>query len=640
MKNKEKLPIINTILFVMVLILIGAFFAYSSARIIDPTYYINSSGGYVDISDESFEGRFCQLGNEWEKWQMKLYSPEDFKHPETLEKISGLETPLYGTYRLILKCKPKLYLELVSYSVDYATRVFVNGEEVRNIGYVSADEKENVHNVRYMRLPLYSGDDGEIEIIYQYSNYMHNDGSFVPLTYIGSPEKIDEYVRGRALTSIMQSSGLIFLGFYFLLSAAFLLNPEYAALSICCFVIAFRNSFFFAQYLLDPNIDFILSYRLNTLVTSLVPAVSTFLFAVFYRKAVSKVYTAVGIGIYSVFSVLHFLVDSHDLVFLCHVCYYECAVVFAGVVVMIFIYFIKNKKFDIIDFATLTAMFLIFGYTLYESINTRSDSLINHFGKTPLGFLFCILLLALVINIRIWRRDIELREEQQKNEVLGQINSMNRDFLQNVAHELKTPLTVISGYAQLMEMQAERAGGQVNSPERLKTIRSEADRLGEIVTKLMDYTYGKTDKTAFSSVDCDELLNGAAAILRPVCLKKDNTFTAENCVTTTVYGNFELLLQVLINLCVNANKHTEKGLISVSTVDDGDFVRFVVSDTGNGIKPEDVEHIFERGYTKDGGTGLGLSICSDTIKLHGGRIELTKTGKDGTVFSFTVPKKN
>jgi signal transduction histidine kinase len=188
-----------------------------------------------------------------------------------------------------------------------------------------------------------------------------------------------------------------------------------------------------------------------------------------------------------------------------------------------------------------------------------------------------------------------------------------------------------------MELQAER-GQELKSPERLKTIRSEADRLGEIVTKLMDYTYGKQDKAAFTPIECSELLKRAGAILKPVCMKRSNEFITDEHSTGRLYGNFELLLQVIINLVVNASKHTENGRISVTTADEGAFTVFTVTDTGTGIAPEYVPHIFERGFTKDGGTGLGLAICSESIALHGGKIELVKTGPEGSVFAFTVPK--
>ena len=98
-------------------------------------------------------------------------------------------------------------------------------------------------------------------------------------------------------------------------------------------------------------------------------------------------------------------------------------------------------------------------------------------------------------------------------------------------------------------------------------------------------------------------------------------------------------MQVLINLIVNASRHTEEGRITVEAIDNVGAVEISVSDTGEGIAPEDVPHIFEKGYSTDDSRGLGLSICMDTVRLHGGTLELAETGKDGTTFRFTIPKE-
>ena len=99
------------------------------------------------------------------------------------------------------------------------------------------------------------------------------------------------------------------------------------------------------------------------------------------------------------------------------------------------------------------------------------------------------------------------------------------------------------------------------------------------------------------------------------------------------------LLQVLINLVVNASRHTQNGLIEVQAEDGGEAVVFWVRDNGEGIAPEAVPHIFEKGFTTTNGQGLGLAICSETVTLHGGTMELASTGPEGSCFRFTIPKE-
>ena len=287
----------------------------------------------------------------------------------------------------------------------------------------------------------------------------------------------------------------------------------------------------------------------------------------------------------------------------------------------------------------LAAMVLFIIMLVWEGVNSGSNSTINHFGVTPFAMVVCILILDIVINTRLTEQTSLLRETQQRNRLLGQVNEMNSDFLRTVAHEFKTPLTVISGYAQLMNRQLEKGSLAESAPERLKIIRQEADRLSEIVGQLMDYTYGKNRKTEMSEVYVSELFKIAGAVLKPVCAKRNNTLMFSGDSQCRVYGNSELLLQVLINLVVNANRHTENGTITVEARDCGEMAEFVVSDNGEGISPDIVTHIFEKGFTASNGQGLGLAICSDTVSMHGGTLSLRSTGPEGSSFCFTIPKE-
>ena len=152
---------------------------------------------------------------------------------------------------------------------------------------------------------------------------------------------------------------------------------------------------------------------------------------------------------------------------------------------------------------------------------------------------------------------------------------------------------------------------------------------------------GTLDQEAeFTAVDIPALFESAEAVLLPVCTKRGNTLAFSSTSRCRIHGNPELLLQVLINLVVNANRHTEKGMISVEAEDDGPAVALRVRDNGKGIAPEVLPHIFEKGFTTTEGRGLGLSICSETVALHGGTLEVESTGPEGSCFRFTIPKED
>ena len=597
--------------------------------------------GVLDVRETDFTAEVYHILNKWDYWPGVLLTPADIASPDAPQKETGsfIDDHL-GTWRVVILTEPETYLTLCSFSVDYGTRVFVDGREVRNIGFVSDDPAEAEPMVRYMTLPLYSGEDGRVEIVYQCSNFVHKEGGFIQNTLIGTPENIDEYRRGLTLWSLLLAGGLIFFSLYFLLGAAVRKSREYAALAFCCAVIAFRNHFFFGEYLMGAGYDFFLHYRLTVLDASLIPFSLLWLFSAFFpqvcgkRRRTSLILTAV----YAALTVCHFIIGTEQLVPLCWICCAVC-VLFLVIYVYRLIRHFRTERPTATDALTLTAVALLIVMLVYEGLNVGSNAAMNHFGVSPVAMVVCILILNTVINTRLMKQAVQLRETRLQNELLGKTNEMNRDFLRTVSHELKTPLTVISGYAQLMERQMEKGITSDAAPERLETIRQEADRLAEIVTRLMDYTYGYQREAEFSAVDVPTLFENAAAVLRPVCAKRGNTLTLSDAEGVRVHGSFELLLQVLINLVVNASRHTQNGEIRVEAEDLGLFEAFRVRDNGEGISPEAVPHIFEKGFTTTNGQGLGLAICSETVSLHGGTMELESTGPEGSCFRFTIPKE-
>lgn len=626
---------------VLALLLLVGFLLFCRGRVQTQFPVLEPVDGVLDAREVDFDGGVYHILNRWDYWPGQLLTPAEFSSSDAPQKDNDAEIDdELGTWRLELLTEPETYLSICSFSIDYGTRVFVNGREVRNVGFVSDDPDKAVPMVRYMTLPLCSGADGRVEIVYQYSNFIHNDGGFIQNTLLSTPENIDEYQRGLTLWSLLLSGGLMFFAFYFLLGAAFQKSVEFAALAFCCVVMALRNQFFFGEHLLGAGFDFCLYYRLVILDTSCIPFSSLFLVASFFPQARGKrsrtilVFTAV----FAVLTVCHFLVGTKSLPLLCQICFFVCAP-FLGLFVYRLVRHFKQERITPLDALTLAALALLIVMLIWEGLNSGSNSAVNHFGVTPLAMVICILLLNVVINTRIQTQAALLQETQQRNELLGQVNEMNRDFLRTVAHELKTPLTVISGYAQLMTRQMEKGALADTAPQRLETIRQESDRLAEIVTRLMDYTFGNSRDAELAAVDVSALFGSAGAVLRPVCDKRGNTLTFTDDSRGRVHGNFELLLQVLINLVVNASRQTENGTISVEAADDGKSVVFRVRDNGAGVAPDAVPHIFEKGFTTTDGKGLGLSICRETVALHGGTLELESTGADGSCFRFTIPKE-
>lgn len=220
-----------------------------------------------------------------------------------------------------------------------------------------------------------------------------------------------------------------------------------------------------------------------------------------------------------------------------------------------------------------------------------------------------------------------------------------RDFVANVSHELKTPLTSIQGFAQAM------LDGAAASPDALdksaRIIFDEADRMRRMVEELLDLarldagagamTRGPVDLRLVLATVVDRF--GPRAAERQVNLQADLPGNLP-----AMVGDADRLAQVFNNLVDNALKHTPAGgsvTLAASPAPGG--VAVAVRDTGAGIPPEDVNRIFERFYQVDksrarsGGAGLGLAITREIVEAHGGRIDVQSVAGLGSNFRVFLP---
>ncbi len=231
---------------------------------------------------------------------------------------------------------------------------------------------------------------------------------------------------------------------------------------------------------------------------------------------------------------------------------------------------------------------------------------------------------------------------QAFNATLARLESLfraQRRFIADVGHELRTPLTVIKGNVQWM-----RRIGQLDA-EALDSIEEETDRLSRLVDDLLLLARAEAGKLPLRReiVDLDAV---AADVLREIQVVARGKVTLEAKIKPLqVCGDADRLKQVLLNLMSNAVKYTPKGgKVVLALEEDGEWVRCRVQDTGPGIPPEDLPHVFERFYRADKarsrgkGFGLGLSIAYWIVKHHGGRIEVTSEMGKGTTFTVHLPR--
>lgn len=222
--------------------------------------------------------------------------------------------------------------------------------------------------------------------------------------------------------------------------------------------------------------------------------------------------------------------------------------------------------------------------------------------------------------------------------------AMRREFTANVSHELKTPLTSISGFAELM-----KAGGipEETVVDFSTSIYTEAQRLITLVTDIIKISEldEKSDRHDWEKVNLYELSRDVIKRLKISAEKKNVSFTL-NGGDAEVYGVRQILDEMVYNLCDNAIKYNkEGGRVSVSVKDSDKKVTLSVSDTGIGIPQTQQSRIFERFYRVDksrskaeGGTGLGLSIVKHGAIYHNAEISVDSEVGKGTKMTISFKK--
>ena len=230
-------------------------------------------------------------------------------------------------------------------------------------------------------------------------------------------------------------------------------------------------------------------------------------------------------------------------------------------------------------------------------------------------------------------------------ERIRHLENSRQEFVSNVSHELKTPITSIKVLADSLLMQEEVSAELYR--EFLVDITDEIQRENEIINDLLSLV--KLDKTSgemnISSIDINELLEQILKRLKPIASTRNIELIFESFRPVLAEVDEVKLSLAITNLIENAIKYNyDEGWVRVSLNADHKFFYIKVADSGVGIPEELQDHIFERFYRVDkarsretGGTGLGLSITRNAILMHRGAIKVYSKEKEGTTFTVRIP---
>mgnify|MGYP001015046185 CR=1 FL=1 len=281
-------------------------------------------------------------------------------------------------------------------------------------------------------------------------------------------------------------------------------------------------------------------------------------------------------------------------------------------------------------------------------IHTRKDILADAGLRDLTGTIDNIDAAGLDTRVTVSSEQSELKELAAAiNGLLERVHNAYRSqirFVSDASHELRTPIAVIQGYANLLDRWGKHDPEALQ--ESIDAIKSEAENMKGLVEQLLFLARGDTDSLQLNleQVNLSEL---AAEVVREATMidpqHEFKTYTDHEFYTI---GDLQLIKQAVRILVDNSIKYTPSGgTITVKTGSTGDYAQVIVQDTGIGINPEDVPLVFERFYRSDdsrarktGGAGLGLAIARWIIDRHQGHVEILSRQDLGTRVTVSFPK--
>ena len=246
-----------------------------------------------------------------------------------------------------------------------------------------------------------------------------------------------------------------------------------------------------------------------------------------------------------------------------------------------------------------------------------------------------------IANAQLKQANQKLKEYEEKAAKAEKASQMKSLFLANMSHEIRTPLNAIEGFSRVMA----ETDSQEERLNYMEIIESNNSRLLSLVNEILDLSRVESGEIVIKKnpTDLNTLMNSIKQLFKFRCPETVLLNWKKPDLPAVMNTDENRLTQVFSNLISNALKHTPRGTISYGyrLINNTEEIEFYVADTGSGIDPKFIEHIFDTYASKDAeqqrGFGLGLALCRIIVEKMGGRIEVKSTLGEGSVFTFTLP---
>jgi signal transduction histidine kinase len=632
---------------------------------------VYATNGSWDLRSFNFDSATASIHGRVDSISAPFLTPDEFlmREDEVFRRYpANRNTPATVRIRFLLPYDE--YYIISRISTGYADRIYVNGEWLQDVGDLSPESADILYSptITFIAAPV----NGVIEIIHQNSNFIyHIHGLYDHGLYESG--MLYEYTLGNDIRMVTYTTNIL-LGVLISLAIVslllFLLLHNYRPVllfSLLCLAWFFYTGAMGAKVFITiiPWFTDPLRIRLMLIITPVTVVLMAVIISDMFPGVFHKYIIRTVVGVFSAF-IISFMVG--DIGFILKYGLWVCMSMAAVIVAYGIITMIKNvRKPDIYKIVFIIG-FVIIGYPSIRDILTYLNLniggfylLLPPFGGTNfarvgvIGFLLCqaaSIFIATMNEMEETKRHEQAAMEREKkisneNTALESLARMKTEYLSNISHEIKTPLTVIYGNLQeaaelLGELRVENGAVLVDSNSIRRSLikaQSEILRLSRITESSLNISAMQENRERMQALETAGFFTSCAEMYSGTIKKSMNTLkihAAGN--LPKIYGNADQLSQVLANLLSNANKHTRNGVIELKVEKaDSKFVRVSIHNTGEGIPADILPKLFERGISYSDGTGIGLAICKEIIVSHGGTIEVESEPGKGTRVTFTVP---
>lgn len=644
--NKKRNGIYIIVFFILILAI-----WLSMSLFAQPTQInLHAAKGYYNLSNKDFTNHVYRVENDWESWPEVLYTPDDFSSgkvkdmPQFISSEEYKNVP-YATHKLRMTIPKNQTYGITMQTSEYAMRLYIDGVEIDSIGSPGTTREKTEHRV-LERTYYFTTQSGEVEFIVQAANFVHaKGGSWAPRFHIGFEQTITQWNNANLAVNYMVVGCLITAFLYHL--GLFCLNRKRKIVfifSLCCLLLTFLNKKLILMFW--PNYIWNIGIRIEYLFHFLTFA----MIVLFLDKLHSKLLKRWVINSYYVLTgvyIMTLLLDS--TIFTGLLLYFEIVSVLMICYILIALA-LQLKTGKLINWVSFIGILVLGVLGANDILYYRGFVLIppisGQFFMTPIGMVFFVFCYALVLSIEYAETErsmIASKEREQclatENATLDRMNHLRSELMETISHEARTPLAVLASYSGLVSMELKDKGVDKQTASDLDKIAFEAKRVANLIDGMKNLTLNSVETAERVILDISSVITQTARLYLPILERKGVILNiGSDNMLPPVFGNPEQLTQVVFNLLQNAKNHTIFGSIDITVKQEGSYVSVGLRDTGEGIPPEILTHIFEKGvYGREGGTGIGLTICKEIIESHGGKIKVESNLGKGTLVTFKIP---